>query len=229
MSSSNLPRELDRMNALGQKDIEVEVSDDVLVNDHGVPPPRTKRKRDLLEYEEKLDEAVFKATEKAFKVRTSQYKVQKALAENDHLKILQSLLQTINSMDSSIKRMDGELGNIKSEVKNMKSDIDKISTRVEEMTPLMHHVRVAENLRRRELGLPQLTLPFLVGEGPVGTGLPQIVSVYDIQDLSKSEILRYLAGYDVGHDRHATTSSLRFILRMALGFTLPHELHFTFS
>ncbi|GAV29462.1 hypothetical protein PMKS-002963 [Pichia membranifaciens] len=222
MSSSNLPKELDRMNALEQKDIEVEVSDDVLVNDHGVPPPRTKRKRDLLEYEEKLDKAVFKATEKAFEVRASQYKVQKALAENDHLRILQSLLRTIESMD-------GELGNIKSEVRNMKSEIDKISIRVEEMTPLMHHVRVAENLRRRELGLPQLTLPFLVGEGPVGTDLPPIVSVNDIQDLSKSEILRYLAGYDVGHERHATTSSLKCILRMTLGFTLAHELHFTFS
>lgn len=230
MSSPDLLREEDPLNPLqNELDVEIEVSDDLFVNDEGISPPRTRRKRDIMEYEQKLSEANFKTREKAFKIKTSQYKVQKLLAENDNVSILISLTRSIANLNRSISHIDRNISGIKSDVNNMKSDLNNISNKINEITPLMHHVRVSENLRRRTFGLPQLPLPFLVGEGPSGTNLPNIESVQDIQDLSRAQLLSYLAGYGVEHNRRAPNGSLKSLLRLTLGFTLPTELNFFFS
>ena len=224
-------------------DAEIDILDDVFFNEQGIPPSRTKRKRDIMEYEEKLGEANFKATEKAFKAQTSQYKVQKVLAENDNVNILLSVMHSLNNLNNSVNRMDTNISGIKSDINNvksdintmksdmntMKSDITNISRKVDEMTPLMHHVRISENLHRRTFGISQLPLPFLVGEGPSGTDLPRIASVEDIQNLTRSQIFRYLVGYDIEHDRRASSGSLKTLLRLSLGFTLPTELSFLFT
>lgn len=230
-------REEDPLNPLqNELDVEIEASDDLFVNDEGISPPRTRRKRDIMDYEQKLREANFKTRERAFKIKTSQYKVQKLLAENDNASILISLRHSIENLIGSLSHIDrnisgikSDMNNMKSDMNNMKLDLNNISNKINEITPLMHHVRVSENLRRRTFGLPQLPLPFLVGEGPSGTNLPNIESVQDIQDLTRAQLLSYLAGYGVEYNRRASNGSLKSLLRLTLGFTLPTELNFFFS
>lgn len=110
----------------------------------------------------------------------------------------------------------------------IKSDISNINRKVEDMTPLMHYVRISENLHRRTFGLSQLPLPFIVGEGP-DTDLPRIGSVEDIQNLTKPQIFRYLEVYNIENDRRANSGALKALLRLSLGYTLPTELSFHFT
>ena len=147
-------------------DAEIDISDDVFFNEQGIPPPRSKEKEILWSMKRYLVKQILRQLKKAFKARTSQYKVQKVLAENDDVNILLSVMHSLNNLNNSVNRMDTNSGiksdiiNVKSEMSTLKSDIINISRKVDEMTPLMHHDRISENLHRRTFAIFQLPLPF---------------------------------------------------------------------
>lgn len=57
----------------------LDIPDDVFINSEGVPSPRTKRRRNIMDFEQQMLKEAFRSHEKAFKAENATYNVHKAL------------------------------------------------------------------------------------------------------------------------------------------------------
>lgn len=217
----------------------LDIPDDVFINNEGVPPPRTKRRGDVLDFGQKIRQRGLRSREKAFEAETITFKLDKALIQNtndnnvaDFMKSITETLirievefkstnRKIESMDRKIESMDRKIGDMDRKVDGLKSDVAEIK-------PLMFYVQTSENARRRQARLPPIPVPFLVGTGP-GGDLPIITSVETIDSLNLGQLRRFLIGYGVQHSSRASSKVLKSKLREALGFYEALDLSFEFS
>ncbi|GAV29664.1 hypothetical protein PMKS-003166 [Pichia membranifaciens] len=192
---------------------ELGIPDETFTNSLGVAAPVNKRRSSIIEYKHELQKKINLGNDDC-------YKVERALADVEVNNDYTSLASAVIEINQNIRlmaqdRMDGRL--------------DRMEGRLEKINPLMLYVRVSENLRRRDSGLTQIPVPFIVGEGPQNTDLPIIESVTDIESLSKPQVKRYLTGYAVDHDANAVRKELKAILRDTLGYSTATDLRFSFT
>lgn len=108
----------------------------------------------------------------------------------------------------------------------IESVIDNISRRAAEMTPLMHHIRVSEDICIKNLGLQQLPFSCLVRQKPLGTELLIAGSVEDIQ-VSTFEVFERLFNR-IGQVQRLQRTQIFFAPQFSLDFTIL-LLNFNFS
>lgn len=122
------------------------------------------------------------------------------------------------SSPSNIAELHQELIN---EMNILKTEMNNKFVRLE------LHDYLFENKTRRELGLPQIPVPFIIGVKP--DNFPDIYSVKDIQRLSRKELKIYLAGYDISHDEQMSIVGLKRLLRDSLKYSAPIDVIFAFN
>lgn len=208
---------------------ELDISLEALENEAGVPPPQTKTRLNIMRYEEKLNDKImaaqvetFRANEKFYKASIAKDKIQKAVTESGSRNVLIGLIMAkrndINrKFDEAERNSQRNFDNLHRNHDNLERDVNRIKGDVDGMKPLMLYVRTSENARRQLLREPEIPVPFLVGEGPVGTDLPWVNSVEDIEAMNAEQLHRYSAGYDAQHNPQVGTKRLKGLLRDALG------------
>lgn len=194
---------------------ELDIPDEIFSNNLGVAAPANKRRSSVIEYKHELQKKINSGNDDC-------YKVERALADVD-----------VNNDDTSIARALIELNQnmrlMAQGLNNIYRRLDGIEGTLGDIKPLMLYVRVSENIRRRNLGLTQIPIPFVVGEGPQNTDLPAIHSVADIESLSKPQVKQYLTGYSVAYDANTIRKELKATLRDTLGYSTPADLRFNFT
>ena len=186
------------------------------------------------------NDEVYRARRRVERAETAKYKVQKALAERSNQDSLIALIRAISNDIGSIKRnvttmqtnintMQTNITTMQTNITTMQTDINSIKDDVGGMKPLMHYVRSFENARRRELREPPIPVPFLIGDGPDGTDLPQINSVEDIESLNIEQLRGFLTGYDVRYATRTSRRNMKIMLRDTLGFFRLNDMRMNFS
>lgn len=201
------------------------IPDDVFINDEGVPPPRTKRREDVLDFEQEIRKKVLRSRERTFKAEAVTFKLDKAILQNTSNN---SMVDFMRSITDSLLRMEAESKRTNQKLENMERKIDELKIDVAEIKPLMFYVRTSENARRRQARVPPIPVPFLVGSGP-GDDLPIINSVETIENLNLTQLRRFLTGYGVQHSSRTSSKILKTKLRETLGFYEAPDLSFEFS
>lgn len=208
------------------------IPDDVFINDEGVPPPRTKRREDILDFEQEIRKKVLRSREKTFKAEAVTFKLDKAILQdtsnNSMVDFMRSITDTLLRMEVESKRTNQKLGNMERKIENMDRKVDELKVDVAEIKPLMFYVRTSENARRRQARVPPISVPFLVGTGP-DDDLPIINSVETIENLNLTQLRRFLTGYGVQHNSRSSSKILKTKLREILGFYEAPDLSFEFS
>lgn len=197
----------------------------------------------------------FRANEKFYKASTAKYKIQKAVTESGSRNVLIGLIMAMrndinrkfdeaernsqrnfdnlnrnfDNLHRNFDNLHRNHDNFHRNYDNLQHEVNRIKGDVDGMKPLMLYVRTSENARRRLLREPEIPVPFLVGEGPIGTDLPSVNSVEDIEAMNAEQLHRYLAGYDVQHNPQVGTKRLKRLLRDALGFSSLKDMRFEFS
>ena len=203
----------------------LDIPDDVFINDEGVPPPRTKRRGDILDFGQEIRKRVLSSRKKTFEAEAVTFKLDKALVQTTNNYNMADLLRNINS---TLVRMETEFRSTNRKIESMDRKIDDLKSDVAETKPLMFYVRTSENARRRQARVPPIPVPFLVGTGP-GDDLPIINSVENIESLNLEQLRRFLTGYGVQHSSRSSSRILKHKLREALGFYEAQDLSFEFS
>lgn len=213
---SELPNPLDEV---------IDIPSDVFINSHGIPPPPTKRRGDIMDFEQELHKKAFTSREEAFKAETTAFKLQKALTQNTSDYNIATFMRSITE---TLTRMENESRNTNRKIENMDRKLDQLQNDITEIKPLMFYVRTSENARRRNARVPPIPVPFLVGTGP-GDELPILDSVETIENLDSGQLRRYLQGYAVQFNPRSSSKILKNKLREALGFYAASDLSFEFS
>ena len=219
---------------------DLDIDDEVFINEEGVDIPQRKTRKNVIEFNEKMNGKVFKKKEQSFKAEAVKYKVEKALSEyNNENNILNVLIGIGNKLDvlqsdfkvvkEELKGQGVELRRQGVELTTVREDVQSIKADVGDIKPLMLYVQTSENARRRKADQPQIPVPFLEGAGPEGTDLPPIESVGDIERLTLNELERYLAGYKVTYTGRIGKKRMKNMLRDRLGFTSVKDIRFEFS
>lgn len=208
---------------------ELDIPDEIFSNSLGVAAPANKRRSSVIEYKHELQKKINLGKDDC-------YKVERALADvdanNDDTSIASILIeinQNMRLMAQGLNNIYRRLDGIEGTLDRMEGRLDRMEGRLENIIPLMLYVRVSENVRRRNLGLTQIPIPFVVGEGPQNTDLPAIHSVADIESLSKPQVKQYLTGYSVAYDANTVRKELKATLRDTLGYSTPADLRFNFT
>lgn len=213
---SELPNPLDEV---------IDIPSDVFINSHGIPPPPTKRRGDIMDFEQELHKKAFTSREEAFNAETTAFKLQKALTQNTSDYNIATFMRSITE---TLTRMENESRNTNRKIENMDRKLDQLQNDITEIKPLMFYVRTSENARRRNARVPPIPVPFLVGTGP-GDELPILDSVETIENLDSGQLRRYLQGYAVQFNPRSSSKILKNKLREALGFYAASDLSFEFS
>lgn len=198
---------------------ELGIPDETFTNSLGVAAPVNKRRSSIIEYKHELQKKINLGNDDC-------YKVERALADVEVNNDYASFASAVIEINQNIRLMAQDLNR---RLDRMDGRLDRMEVGLEKITPLMLYVRVSENFRRRDSGLTQIPVPFIVGEGPQNTDLPIIESVKDIESLSKPQVKRYLTGYAVDHDANAVRKELKAILRDTLGYSTAADLRFSFT
>lgn len=168
-----------------------------------------KRKRDEL-YEEK------NTHKKALvDLRECIYNKENAMGTQSLRDELTVILRTMNTTLTEIKTQMTEL---KIEVTAMGSNLKKLTNRQD----------VTENLQLNVAGYPLKPVTFINADGPVGTDLPSIETIRDIDSMSLDNIKAYLTGYDVAYTNNETTG-LKRKLAYAIGFRSESNMNYRWT
>lgn len=217
----------------------LDIPDDVFMNGEGIPPPRTKRRGDVLDFGQEMRKSVLRSRDKTFEAEAVTFKLDKALIQNrndyDMADFMKNITDTLirmemesKSTNRKLESMNRKIGDVDRKIDGLKSDVAGLKSDVAEIKPLMFYVRTSENARRRQARVPPIPVPFLVGTGP-DDDLPIIKSVEDIQNLNLRQLSSFLIGYGVQHSSRASSKILKNKLREALGFYDAPDLSFEFS
>lgn len=106
--------------------------------------------------------------------------------------LLQQILARLDVMDERMDTMDARLDR------------------------LVHHNRASDSYARRRKLMPQLPMPFIVGDMP--PGLPPVRRMRDIAELTKANVIIYLRGYGVEFNPRQSKIDLADILNLTLGY-----------
>lgn len=201
---------------------ELDIPDEIFSNNLGVAAPANKRRSSVIEYKHELQKKINLGNDDC-------YKVERALADVDVNNDDTSIARALIEINQNMRLMAQGLNNINRRLDRMDGRLDRMEGSLENIIPLMLYVRVSENVRRRNLGLTQIPIPFVVCEGPQNTDLPAIHSVADIESLSKPQVKQYLTGYSVAYDANTVRKELKATLRDTLGYSTPADLRFNFT
>lgn len=220
---SELPNPLDEV---------IDIPSDVFINSHGIPPPPTKRRGDIMDFEQELHKKAFTSREEAFNAETTAFKLQKALIQNTNdyniANFMRSITETLTRMENESRNTNRKIESMDRNIENINNKLDQLKNDITEIKPLMFYVRTSENARRRSARVPPIPVPFLVGTGP-GDELPILDSVETIENLNSGQLRRYLQGYAVQFNPRSSSKILKNQLREALGFYAASDLSFEFS